>query len=273
MPMMQLRDIALYYEIKGQGPRLCIIGGSGADLRARPGVFDSPLARQFEILSFDQRGQGRSDKPDIPYTMADYAADAAALLDALGWRHCHVMGISFGGMVAQELALLLGPRIQSLVLACTSSGGAGGASYPLHQLFDLAPDQHRRRFALLSDTRRTDAWLAANPELFQRLLDDAARRAAIGADDARQRIGLQRQLEARRRHDTFDRLPQLALPVFVCGGRYDGIASPANQQALAGQIANARLDLFEGGHQFYLQDARAFVQIAMFLQENDISPD
>ena len=72
---------------------------------SRPVWRDGPLAESFEVLAYDQRGLGQSSVPPWPYAMADFANDAAALLDAVGWDDCVVMGISFGGMVAQELAI------------------------------------------------------------------------------------------------------------------------------------------------------------------------
>src|SRR5436190_24002912 len=104
MPSARLNGIELYYERAGAGPRLLFISGSGGDLRAQPNVFASPLAKAFDLLAYDQRGLGRTDRPDIPYSMADYADDAAGLLDHAGWDQALVVGVSFGGMVAQELA-------------------------------------------------------------------------------------------------------------------------------------------------------------------------
>ena len=137
---------------------------------------------------------------------------------ALGWDRCLVMGISFGGMVAQEFALRYPRRVEKLVLACTSSGGAGGASYPLHELADLPIEEYVRRTLVLSDTRRDEAWQAANPERFQSLIDMTLAGMQIGADEPGRQIGARRQLEARIDHDTFDRLPALSVPVFICGG-------------------------------------------------------
>src|SRR5258706_4604874 len=142
MPLIPVRDIRMYYEVHGSGPRLLYISGTGGDLRRRPRIFDSALAPQFEILAYDQRGMGQTDRPDIPYTMADYATDASALLDALGWQQCLVLGISFGGMVAQEFALRYPHRVERLVLGCTSSGGAGGYSYPPPPINPPAPPDH-----------------------------------------------------------------------------------------------------------------------------------
>ena len=265
MPFASVRDIRMYYEIRGQGPHLLFIGGTGADLRRRPNVFDFLLHSHFEILAYDQRGQGQTDKPDIPYTMADYAADADGLLEAVGWRSCPVMGVSFGGMVAQEFALRYPDRVERLVLCCTSSGGAGGSSYPLHKLANLPLSERARRFVELSDTRCDDAWQAANREPFQERVDQALAAFTMNSDDPGREIGSRRQLEARRRHDTYDRLPNLRIPVYVCGGHYDGITPAANLRAIKKQIPNAKLELFEGGHQFFLQDPQAFDRIIAFL--------
>jgi 3-oxoadipate enol-lactonase len=73
------------------------IGGVGGDLRSKPNAFDSPLADNFDILTFDQRGTGLTDKPDVTYTMTQYAQDAEAVMDAVGWDSAHVVSVSFGG--------------------------------------------------------------------------------------------------------------------------------------------------------------------------------
>jgi len=266
MPFVTVRDLQIYFDIRGTGPRLFCISGTGGDLRRQLNIFEMPIARHFQILAYDQRGLGQSSRPDIPYTMADYAADADGLLEAVGWDQCPVMGISFGGMVAQEFALRYPHRLERLVLACTSSGGAGGASYPLHELADLTIDEYARRILLLADSRRDAAWQAANPEQFQTLFDLTLADLQVGAGEPGRQAGARRQLEARARHDTYERLPTLRMPVYICGGLYDGIATPANLKALHQQIPESRLELFEGGHLFFIQDPRAFERMAAFLQ-------
>ena len=154
-----------------------------------------------------------------------------------------------------------------LVLACTSSGGAGGASYPIHELVDLSIDEYVRRLLILSDTRRDPAWQAANPDQFQTLIDLTLEGLKVGADEPGRRTGTRRQLEARIGHDTYDRLPTLKMPVYLCGGLYDGIALSSNLMAMQKQIPGARLELFEGGHLFFMQDPRAFKRIIDFLQD------
>jgi 3-oxoadipate enol-lactonase len=249
VPFASTPGITIYYEQVGEGPPLLLISGSGGDLRRRPNLLDGPLSKRFSVLGYDQRGLGQTDAPDRHYTMAEYAGDAAALLDAVGWEQCAVFGVSFGGMVAQELVLQHPSRVARLALACTSSGGAGGASYPLHELAAVPPEERLDKAIALSDTRQP-------PEVAAMM--QAAAGGAYGPGEIR-------QLEARSHHDTWDRLPQIAVPTLICGGRYDGIAPVANQEALASRIPGARLELFEGGHLFLVQDRRAFPVIEEFL--------
>jgi 3-oxoadipate enol-lactonase len=225
-------------------------------------MLDGPLPNAFEVLAYDQRGLGQSQVPAGAYAMADFAEDAAALLAHRGWDEALVMGVSFGGMVAQELAIRHPDRVRRLVLACTSSGGAGGASYPLHELADLDPEERTRRSLSLADERLDDEWRAANPERWEALT--AQSRPASQSDPERQE-GARKQLEARRGHDTWGRLGAVTCPTLVCGGRYDGIAPPDNSARLAEAIPGAELQLFEGGHMFFVQDRSAFPAMIEFL--------
>ena len=120
--------LQFYVERAGEGPTLFYISGTGGDLRNKPNQLDSPLAKHFNLMCFDQRGLGQSAKPAVEYTMADYADDAAALLDQVTDAPVRVIGVSYGGMVAQELALRYPEKIRSLLLVCTSAGGAGDLS-------------------------------------------------------------------------------------------------------------------------------------------------
>jgi 3-oxoadipate enol-lactonase len=282
MPYSDDTGVRLYYERAGAGERLLFIGGSGGDLRQKPGVLEGPLAKRFDVLCFDQRGLGRSERPPGPYAMAQYADDAAALLDEVGWRDCLVIGMSFGGMVGQELAIRHPARVRGLVLGCTSSGGSGGASYPLHELLDLAPEERALRNIAVADTRYDASWREANPDAAKRISDfylassrmasqvDPEREAAMdgtGRSEVSVEEGHHLQLEARSRHDTHERLKGLALPVLICSGRFDGIAPPANQRALLEAIPGSRHAVFEGGHLFLVQDRSAFAVMSEFLLE------
>ena len=105
MPLIQTRTLKTYYEMAGFGAPVLVLSGTGGDLRKKPTIMDSPLTAGFTVISYDQRGLGQSEKPQDGYTMANYAEDAVALMDALDIESAHVLGISFGGMVAQEFAL------------------------------------------------------------------------------------------------------------------------------------------------------------------------
>ncbi len=263
MPTAQLPTIDLYYERAGDGPPLLFISGTGGDLRVKPNVFDGPLAKAFDLLAYDQRGLGRSAKPDTDYTMADYGDDAAALLDSIGWKSARVIGVSFGGMVAQELALRHPDKVERLVLACTSPGGAGGASYPFHEIQHLKGEDRAKFLMPVSDTRRDAAWAAANPQTYAQFV-------AMGSVDPHagepgREMGARRQIEARAAHDTWDRLGDIACPTLIAAGRFDGIALPAAQERMAGRIPGASLQFFDGGHLFMIQDRAANPAIAAFL--------
>lgn len=265
MPFVRVRDIDICYELQGTGPRLLKIWGTGGDLRRAPTDFDRYLSEYFTVLAFDQRGMGRSGKPERDYTMADYADDAAGLMAALGWDTAAVLGYSFGGMVAQELALRHAARVGRLVLMSTSSGGGGGSSYPLHELSAMDDSARVRRFLELADSRRTPQWQRGHAALWQSLVDDAMATLRLGTDDPAQRTGSLRQLGARRGHDTWERLAGLKLPVSVFAGRYDTIATPQVQRRLAERIPGASFREFPGGHLFFVQDPTAARVIAAAL--------
>jgi 3-oxoadipate enol-lactonase len=122
MSTAKVGDINIYYEIHGKGEPLVLIYGYAADsglwFRQIP-----ILSKKYRIIAFDNRGVGRSDKPDIPYTMAMMAGDIAGLLDTIGIDTAHIFGISMGGMIAQHFALNYPQRVISLILGCTTCGG------------------------------------------------------------------------------------------------------------------------------------------------------
>jgi pimeloyl-ACP methyl ester carboxylesterase len=222
------------------------------------------FARSFELVVWDYRGMGRSTGPPDPYAMADCARDALAVLEAVGWDSTPVLGISFGGMVAQELAVTAPERIERLALLCTSPGGAGGSSYPLHELEGLSDSERASKRRQLMDTRFDNAWLASHP---QDLALVQALEGRTADPDPSARAGHLRQLEARRGHDVWDRLPSIDCPTFVGCGRFDGIAPPRNSAAMASRIARSELHTYEGGHAFLAQDRRSLGEVTAFLSQ------
>jgi 3-oxoadipate enol-lactonase len=277
MATCDLDGVTVYFEQAGAGERLLFISGTGGDLRHRPSVFDGPLGSRYEVLAYDQRGLGRTSVPDGPYTMADYANDAAGLVTARGWDFCLAVGVSFGGMVAQELAIRHPDLVERLVLVCTSPGGAGGASIPFDELANLTGVARATRQLEMMDTRWNDARRETHAAEWKTMVDamsgylgdtesasHSSSEASCEASSESAR-GSALQLEARRHHDTWERLGSISCPTLVCGGRYDGIAAPQNSEHLAERIPGAQLALFEGGHQFLWQDSSAYPRILAFL--------
>jgi 3-oxoadipate enol-lactonase len=261
MPFATGNRIDIYYERAGHGEPLLFISGSNGDLRSRPNQFDTALASSFELISFDQRGLGQTSKPEGEYTMGDYAEDVLALLDYLALTVVPIVGVSFGGMVAQEFAVRYPERVQKLVLACTSSGGQGGSSFPLQDLAELAPRERAEAQLKVADLRCDDAWIDEKPERWERLV--SATMAMTRSD--RDVAATAKQLRARWAHDTYRRLPQLKMPVLLCAGKYDGIAPVANMRAIHEQIPQSEIAYFEGGHMFVAQDKSAYPFMANWL--------
>lgn len=253
MPIAAVNGVELAFVREGTGPRLVLLNGSGSTMEATAFLRRS-FARDFEVLTLDHRGIGESTVPDEPFSMADCAADVLALADHQGWATFALVGISFGGMVAQEVAVTAPERVERLALLCTSPGGAGGSSHPLHES-PATPT--------IVDTRFTAEWLAEHPR--DAVLVEVMEKRPQHPEGSPARRGERAQLEARRHHDVWDRLPTVTAPTLVAAGRYDGLAPPANSEAIAARIPDAQLRLYEGGHAFFVQDRSALGDVRAFL--------
>jgi 3-oxoadipate enol-lactonase len=265
MPRIYANGLDIHYERTGEGPRLLFISGTGGDLRVRPNMLDGPFAKTFDLVAYDQRGLGQSGKPDKPYSMADYADDAAGLMDALGWDDALVVGVSFGGMVAQNLVVRHPSRVRRLVLACTSAGGLGGASYPFHQIEHLRGEARARHLLPINDIRLDEAWAKAHPERYAEAIAQASHDPFAG--EPGREMGARRQIEARAGHDVWSALPAVRVPGMIAAGRFDGIAPPQSQLNLALALRGSVLRFFEGGHMFMLQDRSSVPAMIAFLLE------
>ena len=144
MPYIQANGINIYYELAGEGTPLLLIRGLGSTcegFRAQIGG----LAPHFQVVAFDNRCVGRTDQPQIPFTIADMADDTAALLDALEIESAHVFGVSLGGMIAQELSLRHPHKVRRLALGCTHAGPRTAVRSPdwAVTIFDDSRDKPR----------------------------------------------------------------------------------------------------------------------------------
>lgn len=124
MPYAKVGDIDIYYEIHGppDGPPLVLIGGWASYrwiwFRQVP-----TFKEKYKCIVFDNRGAGKTSKPDIQYTMEMFAADTVGLMDALGIQSAHILGISMGGLIAQQVAISYPEKVRSLILVSTHFGG------------------------------------------------------------------------------------------------------------------------------------------------------
>jgi pimeloyl-ACP methyl ester carboxylesterase len=206
-----------------------------------------PLARSFEVLTFDNRGIGESDAPPGPYSAAEMAADAIQVLDEAGVERAHVVGTSLGGMIAQELALSHPERVSKLVLVCTTPGGA--RAYPMPQ---PTIDLMLARASLREFTENALA-PAERADLVDRILVHRERTAqGLEAWSA--------QAAAGAGFDASGRLGGLATPTLVQHGDGDLVVDPRNAELLVELIPEARLSVYPGcGHLFFWQEPERFV--------------
>ena len=245
---MAVAGSELQYERRGTGPPLLLIQGMGANAAHWGEPFLRALERDFELLLYDHRGIGRSAPWGGDLTIAALAADALALLDALQIADAHVLGISMGGMVAQELALAAPQRVRTLTLGCTSCGGTQSkstASAVIQRLTTAVLSRDEARML------RTGFEIVVSPTYAASEQHYAAFAAAARIHQPGISI-LMAQKVAAERHDTYARLRGLRVPTLVIHGTADAVLEAINGDLVASLIPGARLELLERvGHLFF----------------------
>jgi 3-oxoadipate enol-lactonase len=248
----------LHYERAGAGePLLLIQGMSGTHVSwGRP--FRELLEADFDCLAFDNRGIGLSSAVTESFTIAEMAGDTVELLDALGIESAHVVGISMGGMIAQELALAHPDRIRSLTLGCTYCGGPGS------QLMD--PADFRGLVEAMASGDRERVYRAMwKLNLSPGFRAEESRYEAF-VEMARalpvpRRI-VELQLQAIYAHDASARLPSLNLPTLVVHGTEDRVLGVANGHQIASFLPSPRVEILEGvGHLFWWEQPRRSAEL------------
>jgi pimeloyl-ACP methyl ester carboxylesterase len=248
VPRVELPGTELHYERAGAGEPLLLIQGMSANHLAWGRPFASLLEQHFEVIAFDNRGMGLSRPVTEAFSIAEMAADTAGLLEALGIESAHVLGISMGGMIAQELALAHPDRLRSLTLGCTYCGGEGS------QLMDpadfqglveaMASGDAQRVFRAMYELNLSPGFRAEE----SRYADFTEMAAALPAP--RETIGF--QVQAITAHDTNARLPGVTTPTLVLHGTVDRVLGYPNGPLIASLIPDARLETFEDvGHMFW----------------------
>jgi 3-oxoadipate enol-lactonase len=252
--------VRIAWERRGAGEPLLLIHGLGYARWGWEPVVDS-LAEQHEVVLFDNRGIGESGAPDGLYSVRMLAEDAVAVLDASGLKRAHVLGTSLGGMVALQVALDWPERVDRLVLACTTPGGAAAAPMPERtiRLMQEAPalplEVALRRFVENAFGPEPDRALVER--ILEHRLATAQSPTAWAA-----------QAAAGASFDVWDRVPEIGVPTLVLTGDQDAVVDPHNSELLAARIAGARLEMFPGaGHLFFWEQPERFVElVAEFLR-------
>lgn len=264
MEHAQVNGINIAHELGGAGTPMVMIHGAQGDQTMFAGLAATFRAR-FKVLTFDQRGSGLSDKPDMPYSVAMLADDTAALMDHLGLAQAHIIGVSMGGMVAQEFALRHARKVRSLVLGCTTPGGpkAIRATELATSAYSTKEMPAEERGRALAEAAFTKGYVARHPELISAMIE-LRRQRPIDP------VGFARRMEALQTFDTYDRLPQIKCPTLVITGKDDALIPWENSRLIASRISGAQLRILEpAGHCFWLeQPEQAREAIEHFLQMN-----
>src|ERR1019366_3719969 len=248
MSVVGVGEFELDYERSGSGPPLLLIMGMSGTALHWGEPFLEALRRDFDVIAYDHRGVGASSQLDGPVTIRQMAEDAASLLDALEIDSAHIMGISMGGMIAQELALAHPERVRTLTLGCTYCGGEGSSFLSpelAERLAEARASRDRERALRTSWEANVSTTMVDDPDAFADYL-------AIGRQRSVALQVIEAQTEAIHAHDTRARLSALEMPTLVIHGTADQILPVQNGRLVASCIPGSRLEIFEDvGHLFF----------------------
>ena len=261
MPKVKVNDINIYYEVYGEGFPLVMIMGLGADLTWWDPEIINSFSKKFKVVVFDNRGAGRSDKPPGEYSIKMFAEDTYGLMKALGIDKAHVLGVSMGGMIAQELAISHPEVVEKLVLVVTTPGGARSVPPKPEALATLIMD--RRNMKPEEIARKTVESLFPK-EYIERnrgLVEELVKRIAKYPIPPE---AYERQLRAVMNFNAYDRLHLIRSPTLIIAGGKDIIVPPENGRILAERIPNSRLLIFENsGHGLIVQERGRFIKLVL----------
>jgi pimeloyl-ACP methyl ester carboxylesterase len=243
MPKVKIGDINMYYEVHGKGETLVLIGGGGASVEMAAPAQIPVYSSEYQLVLFDNRGAGQSDKPDIPYTTAMMADDLAGLLDVIGIKSAHICGTSMGGMIAQQFALRYPERVKSLILQSTYCGGPNSIlpeeTMSISMGPKLAPEKLARKMIELMITQE---FIKQNPALIRQML-------AVMSKNLAPSPGMRGQGQAVKSHNTYERLPRIKAPTLVIHGDADRALPVTNSRIIASRIPGAELVILKNaGH-------------------------
>lgn len=261
MPFATASDSTrLYFETIGSGPPLVLISGQAFDHQMWTDVRDD-FARDHQVIVYDQRGTGLSDKPPTGYSTRGMADDVVSILDEWGIAQAHVYGFSMGGRIAQWLGIDHADRLNALVLGGTTPGNAHGVRRPPEADAILASG----RQAALYDLLVSPAWQATHPEWQARMAERARHPMPPHA--------LRQHYLASEGHEAWDALPQITAPTLLIHGGADQINVCANATLLAQRIPHATLHVIDGARHAYFWEhqSEASRVVGDFLKAHDPS--
>ena len=250
MALAKAGEIELSYDRAGDGPPLLLIMGMSGTKHHWGDSLLERLRHDFDTIVYDHRDAGDSTRTGRPFTIADLAEDVAGLLAALDIDSAHVMGISMGGMIAQEFALAHADHLRSLTLGCTYCGGEGSvlaSEGVMRKLAEAMSSGDRERAIRASWEVNVSPSFAADENAW-------ARFRATGMRYGLPVEVIMRQMQAIAGHDTSARLPNIDVPTQVVHGTLDQLLPVHNGHMVAELIPDSRLEIFEGvGHMFFLE--------------------
>lgn len=258
MPKAKVNGISINYRVQGKGEPLFLIMGYSGDQTGW--MFQTrAFKKYYRVITFDNRGVGKTDKPTGAYSTKMMADDTVGLMDHLGIKKAHVLGMSMGGMIAQAVAINHPERINRLVLACTYAGRGGPsgltAEFPKALGFgENYTDDDARSMPILKLVNNLYS-LAFNRPVFRIMLVPIAKIQARLNGNA----GLRGQLEAVLGHNTLDNLPAIRVPTLAISGTKDRVIKPSSSEVIAKLIPNAKLVQIDGGsHAFNIEMSGRF---------------
>lgn len=266
MPKIKINDIALYYELNGAGAPLILISGLGYSLWQWHKMVPF-LAEHFQVITFDNRGVGQSDKPAGPYSAQMLAADTVGLLNALEIEKAIVMGHSMGGFIAQAMALDFPHKVEELILCSTNFGGPRHVpvtAEAMKVLTDVSSDP-LTRFKNGLAVSTAPGWAERNPWMIQQWIEwRVANPIEPVSYQAQLAIGLALLPETAAFED---QLSRINIPTLILFGAHDKVVPPANASLLAEKIAGSKVVIFpDAGHFFPIEipeaASRAIIEFA-----------
>jgi 3-oxoadipate enol-lactonase len=243
MPTAHVNGIDLNYKLEGEGDEtIVLVNGLADDLETWVFQMEDLLGAGYRVLRFDNRGVGQSSAPPGPYTTKLFADDAKALVDELGRRDFHLVGVSMGGMIAQEYAIAYGSDLRSLTLACTYAAPGPFCSRMFAMWADLAP-----KLGVPFVMRDVTLWAFTVP-FFEEREEELKEFEAAMADLPQPLDAYLAQLSSIRTHDCTDRLGEISAPTLVLAGEEDILIPVRLSRRLHDGIAGSQWKTTKGGH-------------------------